>query len=165
MRYIIKEKVWSLGDTFNIFGEHETPVFQVKGKAISWGNKLFFQDMDGNELAYIAQKFGFKPKYGIERDGEIFAEMVQEFRWFKKEFTLDIPGPNNYSIIGEFWKHNFDFIRFDRVVAHVSKKAFSWADSYTVDIDDDEDDISILCACIVIDKIFDASDSSSIHDD
>ena len=40
-----------------------------------------------------------------------------------------------------------------REVAVVSKDHWSWTDSYGVDIVDGEDDVSILCAAIVIDQV------------
>ena len=75
---------------------------------------------------------------------------------------MDVPGPNDYTIDGSFWEREFKFVRSGRVVASVSKKLFSWTDSYGVDIIDGEDDVSILCACIVIDQVLhDESGASS----
>ena len=158
MRYVIKEKFWSWGDDFYIFDEHQNKVFFVDGKAFSWGDKLSFQDLEGNELAFISQKLlTWKPKYEIYRTGELFAEVVKEFRWFSKEFTLDVPGPNDYAITGKFWKHDYEFTRGGQTVAVVSKAFWSWTDTYGIEIIDGEDDVAILCAAIVIDQV--------LHDD
>ena len=84
----------------------------MDGKAFSWGDNLSFQDMNGNEVASISQKlFSFKPRYEIHRGGQMFAEVIKEFSWFKSEFTLDVPGPNDYSITGSFWDHEYSFER------------------------------------------------------
>ena len=64
-----------------------------------------------------------------------------------------VPGPNDYEITGSFWQHEFSFTRQGREVAQVSKSYWSWTDSYGVQIVDDEDDIAILCTCIVIDQV------------
>jgi len=154
MVYRINEKFWSLGDDFSITDEQGNPCFLVKGKVFSWGDKLSFQDAQGNELAHISQKLlTFLPKYEIYIKGQLFAELKKEFTWLKQKFTLDIPGPNDYEIEGSFWQHEFTFRRQGRVVAEVQKKYFSWTDSYGVDIFEGEDEVSILCACIVIDEI------------
>lgn len=153
MRYMIKEKFWSMGDDFDILDAAGQPAFHVDGKAFSWGDKLSFQDMYGQELAFISQKmFSFKPRYEIHRGGELFAEVTKEFSWFNQEFTLDVPGPNDYSINGKFWAHAYEFFRGGNPVAHVSK-TWAWTDCYGVDIIDGEDDIAILCAAIVIDQV------------
>ena len=74
MRYKIREKFWAWGDDFHVTDENDEPVFFVDGQAFSWGDKLSFQDLDGNELAFISQKLlTFMPKYEIYRDGDLFA--------------------------------------------------------------------------------------------
>jgi uncharacterized protein YxjI len=154
MRYNIKEKFWGWGDDFHILDDEGRPVFFVDGEAFSWGSKLSFQDMQGRELAFISQKLlTWMPKYEIYRNDNLFAEIVKEFSWFGKEFTLDVPGPNDYTIKGSFWDYHYDFIRGDRVVAQVSRAAWSWTHCYGVEIEDGEDDIAILCAAIVIDQV------------
>ncbi len=154
MRYMIKEKFWSWGDDFHVSDSNGEPVFFVDGEAFSWGDKLSFQDLEGNELAYISQKLlSWNPKYELFKDGDLFAEVRKEFSWFSKEFTLDVPGPNDYSITGSFWRHDYSFERSGNTVATISKSNWAWTDTYGIDIADGEDDVAILCACIVIDQV------------
>ncbi len=154
MRYVIKEKFWSWGDDFYIFDDQKRKVLFVDGEAFSWGDKLSVQDLNGNELAFISQKLlSFMPTYEIYRDGALFAQVKKEFNWFKKEFTLDVPGPNDYTIVGSFWLHNYEFTRSGRCVARVSKAVWAWSDTYGIEIADGEDDVAILCAAIVIDQV------------
>ena len=158
MVYSIKEKFWSWGDKFSITDRAGNLAYYVDGKAFSWGNKLSFQDSQGRELAFIRQKLlSLKPRYEILVGGKPFAEVVKEWSWFKKRFTLDVPGPNDYSIEGSFWEHEFTFERGGRQVARVSKNYWGWRDRYGVDVVDGEDAVSILCTCIVIDQV--------LHDD
>ncbi|MDG2220906.1 MAG: LURP-one-related family protein [Rubripirellula sp.] len=165
MVFRIKEKFWSWGNDFAITDADGNEVYYVDGIAFSWGNKLSFQNPGRQELALISQKLlSWKPLYQIIIDGQIFAEVVKEWTWFNKKFTLDVPGPNDYTIDGSFWSHEFSFQRQGRAVATVSKKYWSWTDSYGVEIVDGEDEVAILCACIVIDQVLhDESKSSSIN--
>ena len=143
-----------MGDDFQIYDENQKPVFLVDGKAFSWGDNLSVQDLDGRELAEIKQSLTFlKPKYQIEKGGRLFAEVVKEFSWFNKQFTLDVPGPNDYEINGDFWEHEYYFTRNGKTVAEVTKKFFSWTDTYGIEIVEGEDVISILSTVIVIDLI------------
>ncbi len=154
MIYRIKEKFWSWGNDFTINDKDDQPAFKVDGKAFSWGSKLSFQDLSGNELAFINQKLmSFKPRYQIFVKNKLFAEVTKEISWFKQKFLLDIPGPNDYSIEGSFWKHDYVFTRKNGVVATVNKDLWGWRDCYGVEIIDGEDDVTILCACIVIDQV------------
>lgn len=127
---------------------------QDRGPRVSWGHKLSFQDLSGQELAFISQKLlSWKPTYEIFRNGEFFAQMVKEFSWFKKRFTLDVPGPNDYVIDGAFWVHDYTFLRGGAPVAVVSKTPWTWADTYGVETTDGQDDVTILCAALVIDLV------------
>ena len=156
MQYMMKQKIWSLGDDFNIKDANGDAVYIVDGKAFSFGDKLSFQDIAGNELAYISQKLlSFKTCYEIYNNGELFAEVKKEFTFFKDKYTVDIPGPNDYEVKGDFFDHEYSFYRKGREVASVSKSYFSWSDTYGVEIVDGEDDITVLATAVVIDLVND----------
>lgn len=154
VHYLIREKFWALGSDFNILDAQQQPVFQVDGAAFSWGDKLSLQDMQGNELAFISQRLlTLMPKYDIYRNGKLFAEVKKEFTWFHKQFALDVPGPNDYTIEGSFWDHEYVFRMGGRNVAVVTRRLFSLTHTYSVEIMDGEDAVSILATCIVIDQV------------
>lgn len=154
MVYRLKERLWSLGKAFAIEDEEGNTAFEVTGKVFSWGEKLAMRDRRGKKVASISQKkLSFKPHYEIYRRGDFFAEVTKEFSWLKRRFTLDVPGPNDYSITGSFWSHEYRFERGGQQVAHVSKDLWSWSDAYGVDIVDGEDDIVILATAVVIDLV------------
>ena len=67
--------------------------------------------------------------------------------------TIDVPGPNDYTISGSFWEHEYAFERGGAIVAHVSKELSSWTDTYGIDVVDGEDDVAILATCVVIDLV------------
>ena len=156
MRYRIRQRLLSWGNDFTIQDADENDVFFVDGRAFSLGNKLSFQDMSGRELAFIKQRLlSWGPTYEIERGGEIFATVKKElFTFFKTKFEVDVPGPNDYRVEGNFLDYEYTFTRQkDGVVANVSKQWFSWADTYGVDIKDGEDDVVILATAVVIDQV------------
>lgn len=152
-RYVLKQKWLSWGDDFRIRDEFGNERFYVDGHALSFGDKLSFQDMRGNELAFISQKLlSWGPTYHIYRDGRLAAEVKKAlFRFFRCEFTIDVPGPNDLLAEGSFWEHEYAFTRHGVPVARVSKRYFSWTDTYGVDIARGEDDVLILASAVVID--------------
>ena len=154
MRYVIKQKAWALSDMFKIFDDQEQPVYQIKGKIFTMGEKLSFQNMEGNELAHINQKLlSLKPKYEIFRGDNHFAWVIKEFSLLNNKFTLDVPGDDDYKIEGDFWEYEYIFTRSGEVVATVSKKLATQTDTYDVDIVGGEDSIAILATVIVVDMI------------
>jgi uncharacterized protein YxjI len=154
MRYQMKQKLWAMGDDFTIKDADSNDIFLVDGKAFSVGDKLSFQDMAGNELAYISQKLlSFKKHYDIYRGTQLFAQVIKELTFFKDKYTVDIPGPNDYEVKGNFCDHEYQFVRQGQEVAHVSQAFFTWSDTYGIDIIAGEDDITILATAVVIDLV------------
>jgi uncharacterized protein YxjI len=153
MRYVLKQKLWSWGDDFTIKNAAGEPAFLVDGRAFSLGKKLSFQDLNGNELAFIRQKLlSWGPTYEITRGGEVAAVVKKHlFTLFRCKFTVDVPGPDDLEAGGEFLDHEYAFERAGRTVAQVSKQWFTWTDTYGVDISEGEDDVLILASTVVID--------------
>jgi uncharacterized protein YxjI len=155
MRYIMKQKLFCWGDDFAIKNEAGQDAFFVDGKALSFGNKLSFQDMQRNELAFIQQKvLSWGPTYEIYRSGGLFAVVKKElFSFFKCRFTIDIPGPNDYEAQGDFMDMEYTFSRQGQTVTQVSKRWFAWSDTYGVDVAAGQDDVLILASTVVIDMV------------
>jgi uncharacterized protein YxjI len=153
MRYMLKQEFWSLGNDFRIRDSDGRDVFQVDGKLLSWGDKLSFQDLQGRELLFIRQKLlSWGPTYYLEREGKVVAEVRKHlFTLFRCKFTVDVPGPDDLEAQGSFLDHEYTIARHDRTVATVSKRWFSWTDTYGVEIADGEDDVLLLAAAVVVD--------------
>jgi uncharacterized protein YxjI len=119
----------------------------------SLGDQLSFQDMRGNELAQIRQKlFAWGKTYEVYRGGVLAAVVRKElFTFFKCRFTVDVPGPDDLEANGDFLDHEYEFTRGDRTVASVSKRWFSFRDTYGIEVADDEDPVLVLASAVVVD--------------
>lgn len=154
MRYQMQERFWTLTDNYTIQDAQGRDVYTITGKFFSIGDKLSFQDQQGREVAHISQKvISLRPKYEIYREGEFVAEIIKQISLFKDKYTVDIPGPNDYTVKGNVLDHEYRFLRQGEEVAHVSKRFFSLRDVYGIDIDPDEDDVVILATAVVIDLV------------
>ena len=151
----MKQKLLSWGDDYYIRDEQGREVYFVDGKAFSIGGQLSFRDLEGNELAFIRQKlWNLRPTYEINRGGALAAVVQRElFALFHHRFTVDVPGPDDLEAKGDFLDHEYSFTRGEREVATVSKKWFSFADTYGVEIADGEDDVLILASAVVVDQV------------
>ncbi len=155
MRYVMKQKFWSWGNDFTIKDEDDRDAYQVDGKVFSFGDQLSFQDMAGQELAYISQKLlSWGPTYEISRGGRVLAVVKKKlFTLFKCQFMVDVPGPDDLQAEGSFTDHEYTFTLHGQPVAEVSKRWFSWTDTYGIEIQPDQDEVLILCSCVVIDLV------------
>jgi uncharacterized protein YxjI len=161
VRYILEQKLFSLGNVFYITDDQGREVYEGQGKIFSFGHQLSLRDMGGNELAYIRQKMlSWGPTYEIYRNDQLFAVVKNElFHFFKHVFSVDVPGPDDLLAEGDFLGLEYKFSRSGTHVATVSHKLFSLVNKYSVDIVAGEDDITILASTIVIDMV--RSDSRS----
>ena len=155
MRYVMSQKFFSLAGSFSIKDENEQDVYFVKGKIFSFGDKLSFQDPEGNELVYIDQRLlNWGPTYELWRGADLLAVVKRElFSFIHHRFTVDVPGPDDLEAEGDFFDHEYTFTRGDRVVATVSKKWFSWTDTYGIDVAEGEDPVLILASAVVVDMV------------
>lgn len=156
MRYTMRQDLFAFGDDYTIKDEHGREVYKVDGKAFTLlREKLSFEDMAGNELAFIREKLiALTDSYEILRDGKQVAVVKKDLiNILRCGFTVDVPGPDDLDAQGNLLDHEYTFRRGDRVVATVSKKWFTLRDTYGVDVADGEDPVLILASAVVIDQV------------
>ena len=61
---------------------------------------------------------------------------------------------SNYNIDGNLFAYDFSIFKNGSPVAIISKKWFSFSDTYGVSVDDNEDAAFILALVIVLDQIY-----------
>jgi uncharacterized protein YxjI len=155
MRYVLKQKLLGWGDDYRVRDEAGNDVFFVDGKVFTLRNTLVFQDMQGKELARIQKKLlAWGPTYEIYRDNQLAAVVKKHlFTFLRCKFTVDVPGPNDFEAQGNFFDYEYTFERGGREVAVVSKRWFSWSDTYGIDVHESEDAVLMIASAVVIDQI------------
>lgn len=153
VKFIIKQKILSLSDSFVIHDENKNPAYKVEGRLFSFGDKLKIYNMNNEEQVYIEQKlFKLLPEYHLFEKGQRVAVVKKEFTLFKPRFNIEsISGP--YTVDGNLFAYNFRVLKEGVVVARVDKAFFAFRDTYSVDISSGQDEGFLLAVCIIIDQI------------
>lgn len=153
MKFVMKEKWLSWGDDFEICDEQGDRAFYVDGKVFSLRDTYVMKDREGNDAAIIRKRLlAWGPTYEIERDGRTVAVVKKKlFTLFKCRFEVDVPGPDDLEATGNFLDHEYAFERGGREVAWVSKRWFSWTDSYGIEVGSEVDPVLVLASAVVID--------------
>jgi hypothetical protein len=88
MRYMMKQKLFSLGADFTIKDEQGNDVYFVDGKFLSLRDELTFKDMAGNELCVLRRKLlSWGPTYEIYHQGQLVAVVKESlFTLFGHQF-------------------------------------------------------------------------------
>jgi len=153
MKFYIKQKVFSFRDKFTVKDLEQNDLYQVKGKLMSISNKIDFMDM--NEVVLLkAQKkiLSILPKYFIYDKEEVLVAEVQKRFSFRPKFTVQ--ALNNEMVVeGSLFGHNFSVMNNGELVAAISKKVFSFGDSYEIEIIPNENKELYLFLVIVIDQV------------
>lgn len=153
MLYQMKQKFLCFGDDYVIRDADGNELYYVDGRALSLGDKLSFQDMAGHELAFIRQRLLTLGKtYDISRNGRVTTVHKHLFTFFRCTFDVDLPGPNDLTATGSLLDMEYEFVTAGgAVAATVSKRWFTFNDSYGIEIAEGWDDVLILASAVVID--------------
>ena len=147
----IKQKVFSWKDKFSVYNAFGEDVYRVEGELISFGKKLHIYDIYDNETAFIHEKvFSLLPKYFISRNGEDIAEVQKKLTFLKARYEIPAFG---WTVQGNFTDHAYTIASGSGTVATISKKWFSWGDTYEIDAAQSADPVNVLAVVLIIDAV------------
>lgn len=88
MKLLLKQKVFSWFDSYNIYDENENAIYKVKGE-FAWGHLLRIYDESDTEVGLLKQKvFTLFPKFTLRiKDKEYL--LNKEFTFLKEVFSID----------------------------------------------------------------------------
>ncbi len=149
MKLLIKQRVFSWTDTFDIYDEHENVKYFVKGEFLSLGHKLHVYNADGKEVGFVRQKLlTLLPLFEIYTDGQYRGQIQKQFTFLKPKYEVDY---NGWYVQGDFLGWDYDVYSACSPVVHISKEPFHWGDTYVIDIDDYENELDALLLVLAID--------------
>ena len=156
--YVIRERMFRLGEDSDITDEAGQPVLHVDGKVMSLRGRLILQGPAGREIGQVHRRLAaVRPTYQITIDGKDVAEVRKHlFTPFGERFTIDVHGAGDMEINGDLLDHEFTIERDGRAVATISKRWLRVTTSYTVDVAPGEDDVLILASVLALDLAIDA---------
>lgn len=158
MKLYIKQKVFSWSSRFLVKDINGNDRYTVQGEIFSWGKKLHVYDVNGLEVAFIRQKlFTWMPRYYVEINGSVVCEIVKEFTFFRHRYRLD---GLSWNIDGDMWAHEYSMIDGYNVIMRLSKKWFTWGDSYELDIQHPQHELLCLCVALAIGCAMESSGST-----
>ena len=156
MRYHMRERAWSLTEAFVIRDDAGNPVFEVRGKFFHIGDDLvMFDRYTGQELVHIKQRIlSLLPRYEIYRDGQLWADVHEQFRFFGERFKVEGANGIIFHVDGDIWRWNFT-VSDDQgnLLAQIGRQFSIFRDSYAVDVVPNVDAPFILALAIVIEMV------------
>ena len=93
MKLLIKQRVFSWTDKYDIYDEDGNVRYFVKGEFFSLGHRLHIYDADENEVGLVRQKLmTILPVFELEEDGRVIGRVERRFSMFKPKYDVDFRG-------------------------------------------------------------------------
>jgi uncharacterized protein YxjI len=155
-RYLMRQRMISIGDDYVIENDRGERVFKLDGKALRIRKTILFEDMDGHELAKIQERMlRLKDSMEIEGpDGNRIAivkkAMITPLR---ERWIVKVEDGPDLHVQGNILDHEYRLERDGAKIAEVSKRWFRVRDTYGVEVAPGENDILILASVAVLDNM------------
>jgi uncharacterized protein YxjI len=155
MRYLIREKVFSIGDDFWVTDEQGNKVYLVDGKALRLRETFELKDGSGAVAATIRKKvFSVHDTMEIERDGTVIATVKKAIiSPLHHRSVVELAGGGQLEAVGNILDKEFEIRSGDMAVAHVSRSWFRMRDTYGVDVAPGQDDALLISVAVCLDRI------------
>ena len=149
MQLLIRQRVFSWSDTYDVYDAYEEPKYFVKAEFFRIGHVIHVYDRQNREVGCIRERIlTFLPKFELEMNGQVLGEIRKEFSFLRPHYTLDC---NDWEVHGDFLGWDYEVCTPSRSVMNIQKEIFHWGDTSVLEIADPKDEILCLLIAIAID--------------
>jgi uncharacterized protein YxjI len=155
MRYLVRERLFSIREDFWVTDQHGRRAFFVVGKALSFREAFRLKDARGRRLATIRKRLlTFTDAMEIRHRGSLVARVHKAvISPLHHRAIIDIRGRGRLEAIGNIINKDFEIRDGRHVIARISRAWFRIRDTFGVDVAPGENDALILCIAICLDRI------------
>lgn len=149
MKLLIKQKIFSWSDKYNIYDEDGNEKYTVEAELFRIGHVIHVYDRNNKEVGCIRQKLlTLLPKFELEVYGETIGILKKEFTFFRPRYNLDC---NGWEIEGDIFSWDYNICDGSNIIMYITKKLFRFGDTYELEIFDSKNEIICLLIAIGID--------------
>lgn len=150
MKLLIKQKVFSWTDTYDVYDEAGNARYYVKAEFFSVGHVIHVYEHNTNrEVGVIKEKIlTWTPKFNIEIHGKCVGMIQKKFTLFRPKYEVDF---NGWRVEGDFLAWNYDVLSGCCPIMKIKKEPFHWGDTYVIHYQKPEDELMGLLLVIAID--------------
>jgi uncharacterized protein YxjI len=151
----MRQKMISLGDDFTIEDESGRLAYEVDGKVMRLRDTFELKNPNGEVVATIRGKLvSIRAKMDILRHDAVAATVSKTlFAPLREKFKVELQNGEDIAIAGSILDHEYTLRRGSTEIAAISKKWFSFTDTYGIEIRDGEDEPLILSIAVALDEM------------
>lgn len=149
MKLILKQRLFSWLDSYDIYDEQDSVVYSVKGK-LSFTHHLNIYDHHQVHIGTIKQELlSLMPRFSMFIHQQYIGCIYKKLSFFKPQFQLDC---NHWKVVGNWLEWDYQIIdEHDQQIASISKDLCHFTDTYVLDIIHSQDALLVFMIVLAID--------------
>lgn len=149
MKLILKERLISWFDSFNIYDESGEIYFKVKGK-LAFRHKLVIYDASGRQVAMVRERLvTILPQFSLFKNGKKVGTIRKKLTILRPKFRIDF---NGWDIDGNWMEWDYTIrSKKGKKVAAIYKKMLRLTDTYVIELEHETDALDALMVVLAID--------------
>ena len=153
MELHIRQRIFSWGDSYDVFDDSGEARYEVRSAFFSLGHQIHVYDKRADEgrdeVGSIRQKlFTLMPTFEIEIGGRVIGTVRKKFTLLRQNYEVDYRG---WDVEGDFLGWDYRVVQAGREVLSITKEIWNWSDTYTLRFRDPADEIPGLLLVLAID--------------
>ena len=152
-RFMMRQKLISIGDDYWIEDDDGNRAYKVNGKAARKRETFMLEDTRGHTVAKIqGKKLSVRDKVKIDLDVGS-ATVKKAVVGFRDRFEIDIENGPDLKAHGNIVDHEYKIERKGDTIAEISKKWFRARETYGIDVYDENATVLLLSITVAIDAL------------
>ncbi|MDR0934762.1 MAG: hypothetical protein LBM03_00430 [Erysipelotrichaceae bacterium] len=136
VRFYLKQKVFSIGDSYKFLTEAQELVFKAKGSIFAIPKRYKLYDANKNFIG-MAKKSFWTYNYTISFGGVKVIKIRWKFAFMTAKYSIEyLDGSRHLELKGDFADFHYQVLEDGKLAAAISKKILSWGDTYEIDCDE-----------------------------
>lgn len=161
MELLMKQRIGSLKQDFDIYNSAGEVMYEVKGKFFSLSRELAIYEIGQSQMrAKIKQKLlSWMPQMDIYVNDTLVTSIRQKLTFFREAY--DVSGLN-WRIEGDILAYNYQiYDQSGELLASIQRKLLAWSDTFKVHINNElVDPIYVIAVVMAIDLVADSADAA-----
>lgn len=155
MRFLVRERLFAVGDDYWIEDTDGRKVFLVDGKALRVRDTFELKDAQGRILVEIRQKLlSLRDTMLIEREGEELAKVKRKrLSLLRNHYRVTLVDGTELDVSGKILDREFAIDYDGELLAQISRRWLTVRDTYGIDVVREDADMALLIAvsvCVIV---------------
>ncbi|MFB7361515.1 LURP-one-related/scramblase family protein [Streptomyces hydrogenans] len=151
MKYLVRDKLFAIGDDYWIEDEDGRHAFLVDGKALRLRDTLELKAPDGRVLITLREKLlSLRGAMTVERDERPLATVRRKrLSLLRNHYRVTMADGTELDVSGRILDREFAIEYDGELLAHISRRWLRVRDTYAVDVVREDADAALLIAVAV----------------